>query len=89
MEDCLGDDKAARQVAPELGPPSAMVTGLHLDDLRHTIACRRRWAGVDIYTVSKWLRHASVVIRERYGHLSRDDLKAAVERRPHTPSSCR
>jgi len=37
---------------------------------------------VDIYTVSKLLRHASVVMSERYAHLSRGDLKAAVNRKP-------
>jgi integrase len=49
-------------------------------DLRHTAACRWLRAGVDIYTVSKLLRHASVVMSERYAHLSQGDLKAAVER---------
>jgi site-specific recombinase XerD len=52
-----------------------------IHDLWNTIACR--WilrAGVDIYTVSKLLRHASVVMSERYAHLSQNDLKAVVER---------
>jgi len=40
---------------------------------------------VDIYTVSKLLRHASVIMSERYAHLSQADLKAAVERQK-TPS---
>jgi integrase len=58
----------------------AGVKDLHVHDLRHTFACRRLRAGVDIYTVSKLLRHASVIMSERYGHLSQGDLKAAVER---------
>ena len=32
-------------------------------------------------TTSKLLRHASVLISERYAHLSQSDLKAAVERK--------
>jgi integrase len=59
----------------------AGVTDLHIHDLRHTAACRWLRAGVDIYTVSKLLRHASVVMSERYAHLSQADLKAAVERK--------
>jgi len=59
---------------------SAGVKDLHIHDLRHTAACRWLRAGVDIYTVSKLLRHASVVMSERYAHLSQSDLKAAVER---------
>jgi site-specific recombinase XerD len=57
----------------------AGVKDLHVHDLRHTFACRRLRGGVDIYTVSKLLRHASVVMSERYAHLSQSDLKAAVE----------
>ena len=56
------------------------MTDLHIHDLRHTAACRWLRAGVDIYTVTKLLRHASVVMSERYAHLSQGDLKAAVER---------
>ena len=39
-------------------------------------------AGVDLYTISKLLRHASIAMTERYTHLSRGDLKAAVNRKP-------
>ncbi len=66
---------AFRDAAEDAG-----VKNLHVHDLRHTFACRRLRAGVDIYTVSKLLRHASVVMSERYAHLSQSDLKAAVER---------
>jgi integrase len=58
----------------------ASVTDLHVHDTRHTFACRMLRAGVDIYTLSKLLRHASVIMSERYAHLSQADLKAAVER---------
>jgi len=60
----------------------AGITDLHVHDTRHTFACRLLRRGVDIYTVSKLLRHASVVMSERYAHLSRGDLKAAVNRKP-------
>ena len=58
----------------------AAIADLHVHDLRHTFACRRLRGGVDIYTVSKLLRHASVIMSERYAHLSQTDLNAAVER---------
>ncbi len=58
----------------------AGITDLHAHDTRHTFACRKLRAGVDLYTVSKLLRHASIAMTERYTHLSRGDLKAAVER---------
>jgi len=56
------------------------VANVHVHDCRHTFACRLLRGGVDIYTVSKLLRHASVVMSERYAHLSQEDLKVAVER---------
>ena len=60
----------------------AGVEDLHPHDCRHTFACRKLRAGVDLYTVSKLLRHASIAMTERYTHLSRGDLKAAVNRKP-------
>ncbi|MFA5028570.1 MAG: site-specific integrase [Candidatus Methylomirabilota bacterium] len=59
---------------------SAGVKDLHLHDLRHSAACRWLRAGVDIYTVSKLLRHASVIMSERYAHLTQGDLRTAVNR---------
>lgn len=56
------------------------IPDLRAHDLRHTFACRKLRAGVDLYTVSKLLRHASVAMSERYVHLTRGDLKAAAER---------
>lgn len=56
------------------------IPDLRAHDLRHTFACRKLRAGVDLYTVSKLLRHASVTMSERYVHLTRGDLKAAAER---------
>jgi hypothetical protein len=57
----------------------AEITDLHVHGLRHMLACRRLRAGVDIYTVSKLIQHASVVMSEGYAHLSQNDLKASVE----------
>ncbi len=59
----------------------AGIKDLHVHDTRHTFACRKLRAGVDLYTVSKLLRHASIAMTERYTHLSRGDLKAAVNRK--------
>ena len=56
------------------------VKELRVHDLRHAFACRLLRGGVDIYAVSKLLRHASVVMFERNAHLSQGDLKAAVKR---------
>ncbi|MBI4536503.1 MAG: site-specific integrase [candidate division NC10 bacterium] len=64
----------------------AAVVDVHPHDCRHTFACRRLRAGVDIFAVSKLLRHASVTMSERYAHLSQADLKAAVERASPTPT---
>ncbi len=58
----------------------AGITDLHVHDTRHTFACRKLRAGVDLYTVSKLLRHASIAMTERYTHLTRGDLKAAAEK---------
>ncbi len=65
----------------------AGITDLHVHDTQHTFACRKLRAGVDIYTVSKLLRHASVVMSERYAHLSQADLKAAVSRTTATSTA--
>lgn len=48
----------------------AGIPDLRAHDLRHTFACRRLRAGVDLFTVSKLLRHASVAMSERYVHLT-------------------
>jgi integrase len=56
----------------------AGITDLHAHDCRHTFACRLLRGGVDIYAVSKLLRHASVVMSGRNAHLSAGDLRKAV-----------
>lgn len=51
---------------------------LHI--LRHTCACRLVRAGVDLYTVMKWLGHSSIKTTERYAHLFPQDLLKAKDR---------
>jgi integrase len=64
----------------------AKITDFHWHDLRHTFASRLVMAGVDIFTVSKLLRHDEVGSTERYAHLSTPHLAAASERLVETPS---
>ena len=56
------------------------VKDFHWHDLRHTFASRLVMNGVDIYTVSKLLRHGNVATSQRYAHLSDAHLQDAVER---------
>ncbi len=37
-------------------------------------------AGVDLYTISKLLGHASIAMTQRYAHLSQDHEKMAMGR---------
>ena len=48
--------------------------------LRHTFASHLAMAGVDLYTISKLLGHASIAMTQRYAHLSQDHEKMAVEK---------
>jgi len=52
----------------------------HLHMLRHTFASRLAMRGVDLYTVSKLLGHASIKTTEIYAHLAPDYLKSAVDK---------
>jgi len=47
--------------------------------LRHTCASRFVMAGVDLYRVSKWLGHKSIVMTERYSHLAPEALDGMAE----------
>jgi integrase len=49
-------------------------------DLRHTFASRLVTRGVNIFEVSKLLRHGEVKTTERYAHLGQPHLAAASER---------
>jgi len=45
--------------------------------LRHTCASRLVQRGIPLYTVSKWLGHASITVTQRYAHLAPDSLDVA------------
>jgi integrase len=58
----------------------AGVRPIRFHDLRHTFASNLVMAGVDVFTVSKLMRHASVSQTMRYAHLAPDYLKSEVGR---------
>jgi site-specific recombinase XerD len=70
----LQDPKKTFATATE----KAKLKNFHFHDLRHTFASRLVMAGVDLYTVSKLLGHSSVVVTQRYAHLSPNQLAGAV-----------
>lgn len=57
----------------------AKLPDLRQHDLRHTFAIRRLRGGANLVEVSALLRHASTRMTERYLHVTRADLRAAVE----------
>ena len=57
----------------------AGITQFRFHDLRHTFATRLAQAGVDIYTISKLLGHASVKMTERYAHHCPESIRYGVE----------
>ena len=54
--------------------------GIHL--LRHCYATHMLEAGVDIYTLSRWLGHNHVSTTSRYLHLARPDAPDGAKRDP-------
>jgi len=62
----------------------AGIPDLRQHDLRHGFAIRRLRGGANLVAVSGLLRHASTRMTERYLHVTRADLRAAVEAgQPH------
>jgi hypothetical protein len=59
---------------------TAGITDLRFHDLRHTAASRLVMAGVDLYTVKEILGHKTLVMTQRYSHLSPEHQRQAVER---------
>ena len=59
---------------------NAKITDLRFHDLRHTAASRMVMSGVDLYTVKEILGHKTLVMTQRYAHLSPAHQRNAVER---------
>jgi integrase len=53
-------------------------SGLRFHDLRHTYASWKAQAGVPIEVISKLLGHSSIVVTDRYRHLSINNLREYV-----------
>ena len=59
---------------------AAEITDLRFHDLRHTATSRLVMAGIDLYTVKDILGHKTLVMTQRYSHLSPEHQRQAVER---------
>ena len=53
------------------------ITDFRWHDLRHTYATDEIRKGMPIYTLSKMMGHANVVVTEKYAHLYTEDLHEA------------
>jgi integrase len=58
----------------------AGISDLHFHDLRHTFASHWMMAGGDLYVLKSILGHKSIVMTQRYAHLSPEFKRAAVNR---------
>jgi integrase len=66
---------------------TAGITDLRFHDLRHTAASHLVMAGVDLYTVKEILGHKTLVMTQRYSHLSPEHQRQAVERLVRTEAA--
>lgn len=57
----------------------AKITDFHFHDCRHDFASRMLRSGATLAMVRDALGHSSIAMTERYAHLERRDLKAAVQ----------
>ncbi|MDO8580650.1 MAG: site-specific integrase, partial [Candidatus Omnitrophota bacterium] len=56
----------------------AKITDFHWHDLRHTTASHLAMAGVDLYTIKDLLGHSTILMTERYAHLSKSHKENAI-----------
>jgi integrase len=79
----FGGTKLARERQVERGwgrlCRKAKVTDFHFHDARHDFASRMLRAGASLAMVRDALGHSSIAMTERYAHLERRDLRAAVQ----------
>ena len=47
---------------------------------RHTFASHLCLQGVDLYTIAQLLGHSSIAVTQQYAHLTKDHIKASVEK---------
>ena len=58
----------------------AGIDDFHFHDLRHTFASRAAMSGVDLYTLQALMRHRSLLMTQRYAHLSATHQREAIRR---------
>jgi site-specific recombinase XerD len=66
----------------------AGVDNFHWHDLRHTFASRLVIKGEPLKVVQELLGHKSIVMTQRYAHLEKGNLQAAVEKMNEEGPTC-